>query len=177
MAKAEQRSPFGPVPLQNLHPCRVGGGGAFALPPSARSNGSCSFPASRFPVWTPRGRQEHSDARHQADQTYESQFRHQPSGRILAISGVPPSLGDERPQPAFDPPVQLMKELADIRLPVVVPPAADDRVDSPDHFAQPHGRLSSCQVPYLVFEPVHRSHSPEEWHTNRAGLGGPLVGG
>src|SRR5262249_44012109 len=75
--------------------CRVGGGGAFTLPPSARSNGSCRFPPSRFPVWTPRGRQEHSDAGHQADQTYESQFRHQPSGRILAISGVPPSLGNE----------------------------------------------------------------------------------
>src|SRR3954447_11021613 len=30
--------------------CRVGGGRAFALPPSARSNGSCGFPASRFPV-------------------------------------------------------------------------------------------------------------------------------
>jgi len=29
--------------------CRVGGGRAVALPPSARSNGSCSFPASRFP--------------------------------------------------------------------------------------------------------------------------------
>ena len=32
--------------------CRVGGGRAFALPPSARSNGSCGFPASRFPVWS-----------------------------------------------------------------------------------------------------------------------------
>ena len=30
--------------------CRVGGGRAVALPPSARSNGSCGFPASRFPV-------------------------------------------------------------------------------------------------------------------------------
>jgi hypothetical protein len=25
--------------------------GLIALPPPARSNGSCSFPASRFPVW------------------------------------------------------------------------------------------------------------------------------
>src|SRR4051812_11288958 len=31
---------------------RVGGGRAVALPPSARSNGSCGFPASRFPVWS-----------------------------------------------------------------------------------------------------------------------------
>jgi hypothetical protein len=31
--------------------CRVGRGGVFALPPPARSNGSCSFPASRFPMW------------------------------------------------------------------------------------------------------------------------------
>jgi hypothetical protein len=31
--------------------CRVGRGGAIALPPPARSNGSCSFPASRFPMW------------------------------------------------------------------------------------------------------------------------------
>jgi len=33
---AEQCSPFGPVPLQNLQPCRVGGGGA-DRPASARS--------------------------------------------------------------------------------------------------------------------------------------------
>src|SRR4051794_40881370 len=35
-----------------LNFCRVGGGRAVALPPSARSNGSCGFPASRFPVWS-----------------------------------------------------------------------------------------------------------------------------
>src|SRR5262245_61776853 len=105
--------------LMNLTICRVGGGGAFTLPPSARSNGSCSFPASRFPVWTPRGRQEHSDARHQADQTYKSL----------------------------------------------------------DHFTQPHGRLSSCQVPYLVFEPVHRPRARDGIQIEWVGLGGPLVGG
>ena len=32
--------------------CRVGRGRACALPPPARSNGSCSFPASRFPMWS-----------------------------------------------------------------------------------------------------------------------------
>src|SRR5215813_8618981 len=70
-----------------------------------------------------------------------------------------------------------MKELSDIRLPVVVSPAADDRVDSPDHFAQPHGRFSSCQVPYLVFEPVHRSRARDSIQIERVGLGGSLVGG
>src|SRR3954465_15585161 len=39
-----------PVVVRRLRRCRVGGGRAFALPPSARSNGSCGFPASRFPV-------------------------------------------------------------------------------------------------------------------------------
>src|SRR3954452_8314453 len=34
--------------LRGFANCRVGGGRAFALPPSARSNGSCGFPASRF---------------------------------------------------------------------------------------------------------------------------------
>jgi len=42
--------PFGPS--LGCPACRVGGGRAFALPPSARSNGSCGFPASRFPVWS-----------------------------------------------------------------------------------------------------------------------------
>ena len=41
-----------PVVVRRLRRCRVGGGRAFALPPSARSNGSCGFPASRFPVWS-----------------------------------------------------------------------------------------------------------------------------
>src|SRR4051812_7726002 len=44
------RGPFGPSP--GAPACRVGGGRAFTLPPSARSNGSCGFPASRFPVWS-----------------------------------------------------------------------------------------------------------------------------
>src|SRR3954471_24322319 len=44
------RGPFGPS--AGAPACRVGGGRAFALPPSARSNGSCGFPASRFPVWS-----------------------------------------------------------------------------------------------------------------------------
>src|SRR6516165_3594800 len=70
-----------------------------------------------------------------------------------------------------------MKELADIRLPVVVPPAADDRADGRDHVAQPHGRLSSCQVPYLVFEPVHRSRARDGIQIEWVGLGGSLVGG
>jgi hypothetical protein len=40
----------GPPTRHRENRCRVGGGRAFALPPSARSNGSCGFPASRFPV-------------------------------------------------------------------------------------------------------------------------------
>src|SRR5215813_1646166 len=57
------RVPLGPGPwlhqlrcqssgvVHRLHCCRVGRGGVIALPPPARSNGSCSFPASRFPMW------------------------------------------------------------------------------------------------------------------------------
>jgi hypothetical protein len=41
--------------------CRVGRGGAYALPLPARSNGSCSFPASRFPVWAPLRRRRRID--------------------------------------------------------------------------------------------------------------------
>src|SRR5215468_9580336 len=56
-------SPVGPWPRLNnaapsvqLHyrafiPVESGEVGLIALPPPARSNGSCSFPASRFPMW------------------------------------------------------------------------------------------------------------------------------
>ena len=33
------------------NPVESGEVGLVALPPPARSNGSCSFPASRFPMW------------------------------------------------------------------------------------------------------------------------------
>jgi hypothetical protein len=52
---------FNPLPSFGLwlafptSDCRVGGGRAAALPPSARSNGSYSFPVSRFP-WLLRHR-------------------------------------------------------------------------------------------------------------------------
>ena len=39
---------FAPRSLQALRRCRVGRGGAYALPPPARSNGSCSFPQAAF---------------------------------------------------------------------------------------------------------------------------------
>ena len=52
-----QRPSLHPLPeaklllVRGFPRCRVGGGRAVTLPPSARSNGSCSFPASRFPMW------------------------------------------------------------------------------------------------------------------------------
>src|SRR3954470_3553215 len=57
--------------------CRVGGGRAFALPPSARSNGSCGFPASRFPVWSSPLTGDDPDPRHQMDQPDQSELVHQ----------------------------------------------------------------------------------------------------
>src|SRR4051812_28690684 len=63
--------------------CRVGGGRAFALPPSARSNGSCGFPASRFPVWSSPLTGNAPDPRHQMDQPDQSELVHQTSGGIM----------------------------------------------------------------------------------------------
>src|SRR5215210_241205 len=66
-----------PVVVRRLRRCRVGGGRAFALPPSARSNGSCGFPASRFPVWSSPLTGDDPDPRHQMDQPDQSELVHQ----------------------------------------------------------------------------------------------------
>ena len=58
--------------------CRVGRGRAYALPLPARSNGSCSFPASRFPMRAPLRHRRRIDAGHEIDQPHKSEFLHQP---------------------------------------------------------------------------------------------------
>src|SRR3954466_5500669 len=112
-------------PLQR----RVGGGRAFALPPSARSNGSCGFPASRFPVWSSPLTGNAPDPRHQMDQPDQSELVHQTSGGIMPPRRVPPSSGDEGEQASLDPAVESVEQGSYIRLPIVVPPAADDGVE------------------------------------------------
>src|SRR5215212_1782046 len=104
--------------------CRVGGGRAFALPPSARSNGSCGFPASRFPVWSSPLTGDDPDPRHQMDQPDQSELVHQTGRGITPPRRVPPSLGDEGEQASLDPTVETVEQGSDIRLPIVVPPAA-----------------------------------------------------
>jgi hypothetical protein len=92
-------APPAPPPLarrRRLLRCRVGRGGAYALPLPARSNGSCSFPASRFPMWTPLWRRGRSDAGREIDQPHKSELLHQPWKWILSPHRVSPFLGDER---------------------------------------------------------------------------------
>src|SRR4051812_40828066 len=83
--------------------CRVGGGRAFALPPSARSNGSCGFPASRFPVWSSPLTGDDPDPRHQMDQPDQSELVHQTGRGITPPRRVPPSPGDEGEQAPLNP--------------------------------------------------------------------------
>src|SRR5580704_7329440 len=45
------RCRFNPVLFGDFTAVESGEVGLIALPPPARSNGSCSFPASRFPMW------------------------------------------------------------------------------------------------------------------------------
>ena len=82
--------------VRRLRSCRVGRGGAYALPLPARSNGSCSFPASRFPMWTPLWRRGRIDAGREIDQPHKSELLHQPWKWILSPHRVSPFLGDER---------------------------------------------------------------------------------
>ena len=49
-----------------------------------------------------------------------------------------------------------MEQLSDIRFPVIIPPAADDRVYHLDHVLQRHRRSSLRQVADLILEPGHR---------------------
>ena len=49
-----------------------------------------------------------------------------------------------------------MEQLSDIRFPVIIPPAADDRVYHLDHVPQRHRRSSLRQVADLILEPGHR---------------------
>ena len=135
-----------------LHRCRGGGGGACALPLPARSNGSCSFPASRFPARSPCCVRTKLDPRHQPDQPDQAELRHQARGWIASPRRVPPSLGDEGPQSPFDPAIKPVEEFSDVGLAVVVSPAAYDRVENLDHLAQRYRcALSlSCRNPFAI---------------------------
>ena len=70
-----------------------------------------------------------------------------------------------------------MEQLSDIRLPVIVPPATDDRVYHLDHMPQRHRRSSLCQIADLILEPGHRLFTRHGVEVVRIGLAGPLGGG
>ena len=70
-----------------------------------------------------------------------------------------------------------MEQLSDIRFPVIIPPAADDRVDHLDHVPQPHRRSPLRQVADLILEPGHRLFARHGVEVVRIGMAGPLGGG
>src|SRR5262249_38838850 len=49
-----------------------------------------------------------------------------------------------------------MEQFSYVRLPVIVPPAAYNRVDCLDHIAKPDRSISAGQAADLILEPVHR---------------------
>src|SRR3954452_4283551 len=161
--------------LRGFANCRVGGGRAFALPPSARSNGSCGFPASRFPVWSSPLTGDDPDPRHQMGQPNQSELVHQTGRGIAPPRRIPPSLGDEGEQASLDPTVETVEQGSEIRLPIVVPPAADDRVESLDHRGQAHRCASTRQVADLLPEPLHRLLTRNGVEVVRVGCGLALV--
>src|SRR4029079_3216198 len=90
------------------------------------------------------------------DQPNQSERGHQTGRGIAPPRRVPPSPGDEGEQASLDPAVETVEQGSDIRLPRVVPPAADDRVESLDPHGQTHRCASTCQVTDLLPEPLHR---------------------
>ena len=111
------------------------------------------------------------------DQSHEAEVFDEAGGRISSPGRIPPSFTDEGPQPTFYPPVQPMEQRSDIRFPVIVPPAANDRVYHRDHLLQRHRRLSLCQVADLILEPGHRLFARHGVEVVRIGVAGPLGGG
>jgi len=75
----------------------------------------------------------------------------------------------------LDPPVESLEQFANIGFPVVVPPAADDRVDYRYHFPQLYRRTPECQVSDLLLQPCHRLLARHSIKTERVGLAGPLL--
>src|SRR3954462_2282206 len=109
------------------------------------------------------------------DQPAQPELVHQTSGGIMPPRRVPPSLGDEGEQAPLDPAVESVEQGSDIRLPIVVPPAADDRVESLDHHGQAHRCASTCQVTDLLPEPLHRLLTRNGVEVGRVGCGRTLV--
>ena len=166
MGSSRRRLARGPrlnnaAPSVQLHyrafiPVESGEVGLVALPPPARSNGSCSFPASRFPMWVALLGEGWVVFQGEVDQPHEAEVCDEAGGRISSPGRIPPSFTDEGPQPTFCPAVQPVEQLSDIRLPVIVPPTANDRVYHRDHVPQRHRRSSLRQVADLTLELGHR---------------------
>ena len=111
------------------------------------------------------------------DQPDQSELVHQTSGGIMPPRRVPPSSGDEGEQASLDPAVESVEQGSDIRLPIVVPPAADDRVKDLDHRGQAHRCASARQVADLLPEPLHRLLTRNGVEVVRVGCGRALVRG
>ena len=70
-----------------------------------------------------------------------------------------------------------MEQFSYVRLPVIVPPAADSRVDRLDHLAKPDRSISAGQAADLILEPIHRFLPRNGIKTHRIGSSCALVCG
>src|SRR5215213_10879023 len=105
------------------------------------------------------------------DQPNQSELVHQTGRGITPPRRVPPSPGDEGEQASLDPAVESVEQGSYIRLPIVVPPAADDGVEDLDHRGQAHRCASARQVADLLPEPLHRLLTRDGVEVVRVGCG------
>jgi hypothetical protein len=109
------------------------------------------------------------------DQPDQSELVHQTRGGISLPRRVPPSLGDEGEQASLDPAVESVEQGSYMRLPIGVPPAADDGVEDLDHRGQAHRCAPARQVADFLPEPLHRLLTRDGVEVVRVGCGRALV--
>ena len=113
-----------------------------------RSNGSYSFPVSRFH----KGVSSKVQGRNQGDQAYKPVLVDQLALRQPFPASVAPSLVTMRPETPHDPTVKLVEELADVGLAVILAPTSNDRVDLVDQLLRTDRSLAPGPLADLVLE-------------------------
>ena len=113
-----------------------------------RSNGSYSFPVSRFH----KGASSKVQGRNQGDQAYKPVLANELALRQPFPASVAPSLVTMRPETPHDPAVKLVEELADVGLAVILAPTSNDRVDLVDQLLRTDRSLAPGTLADLVLE-------------------------
>src|SRR5215831_3072094 len=144
LARAEQRNPFAPAPLQDLQHCRVGGGALDCSRAGLRPPLKLGVQFSRTQLSRRRSSLS-GDGRDHRNQVHKPVLAVELTAWQRSPTAAAPLVVPVRPDPPHQPSVEPVEELSDMGPLVVVAPTTHDGIDLLYQLSSGHRCATSCE--------------------------------